>query len=248
MKGLLLLLLAFSICFTRASTSNKGQCPQLSLQQNFTLRKYMGTWFEIQRLPTAFVQGKCTAEKYTLLPDGWIKLLTQEVMSNGSVATFEGDIVSASVNETAKLQFKAFKSGANRLRHFKDFPDCFTPVANVNPYFLNDDVESFLYAVSYFFSGSAGDLATGLLSEYTHTTPYMPYWVLSTDYTSYSLVYSCWSSFSFNLRHKEYAWILSRQRHLQENTTNYLRDILISNDVNIKDMVISDQEGCPAYT
>uniref|UniRef100_UPI00398ECB7E apolipoprotein D-like n=1 Tax=Pristiophorus japonicus TaxID=55135 RepID=UPI00398ECB7E len=191
MKGALLMLFVSSICFIRASSS---RCPHIAVKQNFTVKEYVGTWYEIQRLHTAFVKGKCVAQRYTLQVDGWMKMVTQKMLPNGTLIAYEGDIAPASVNETAKLQFRAFKLG--------------------HPAMSLQDILEFSFN---------------------------PYWIIATDYRNYSLVYSCWNA---GLRLQEYAWILSRERHLHENTTNYLRDIL--SDINIKKMIISDQDGCPS--
>ncbi|XP_048460704.1 apolipoprotein D-like [Rhincodon typus] len=68
------------------------------------------------------------------------------------------------------------------------------------------------------------------------------YWVVDTDYTSYSLVFSCVSF--LGIAHTPYAWILSRERQLSANTTKYLHDILDKYNINIEDLVKINQEGC----
>ncbi|XP_020377757.2 apolipoprotein D-like [Rhincodon typus] len=68
------------------------------------------------------------------------------------------------------------------------------------------------------------------------------YWVVDTDYTGYSLVFSCVSF--LGIAHTPYAWILSRERQLSANTTKYLHDILDKYNINIEDFVKINQEGC----
>lgn len=43
--------------------------------------------------------------------------------------------------------------------------------------------------------------------------PVGAYWILDTDYTNYSIVYSC-EDFLFGAIKLEFAWILSREKHL----------------------------------
>ncbi|XP_072330116.1 apolipoprotein D-like isoform X1 [Scyliorhinus torazame] len=68
------------------------------------------------------------------------------------------------------------------------------------------------------------------------------YWVLETDYTSYSLVFSCVSF--LGLAHTPYAWLLSRDRQLSENTTNHLYNLLTKYQMHLKDIVKVDQTDC----
>uniref|UniRef100_A0A3B1KAJ7 Apolipoprotein D n=1 Tax=Astyanax mexicanus TaxID=7994 RepID=A0A3B1KAJ7_ASTMX len=66
------------------------------------------------------------------------------------------------------------------------------------------------------------------------------YWVLSTDYDNYTLVYGCTNY--LNLFHVEFAWILSRGRSLPKETLVELQDILISNGIKIDTLTSTDQE------
>uniref|UniRef100_A0A8C7Y9K9 Apolipoprotein D n=1 Tax=Oryzias sinensis TaxID=183150 RepID=A0A8C7Y9K9_9TELE len=50
------LLLAFA---ANAQVFKAGQCPTPAVQANFDASKYIGRWFEIQRLPTSFQVGQC---------------------------------------------------------------------------------------------------------------------------------------------------------------------------------------------
>ncbi|XP_041924592.1 apolipoprotein D-like [Alosa sapidissima] len=71
-----------------------------------------------------------------------------------------------------------------------------------------------------------------------------PYWVISTDYTSYSVVYSCKDV--FGLLYVDFAWILARSRSLPANTVSQLRGDLESHGVSLSGMTSSDQVGCNA--
>ncbi|XP_043558451.1 apolipoprotein D-like isoform X3 [Chiloscyllium plagiosum] len=68
------------------------------------------------------------------------------------------------------------------------------------------------------------------------------YWVLDTDYTSYSLVFSCVSF--LGIMHTPYAWIFSRERQLSANTTQYLHGVLEKYKIKTDDFVKINQEGC----
>ncbi|XP_062377329.1 apolipoprotein D-like [Sardina pilchardus] len=71
-----------------------------------------------------------------------------------------------------------------------------------------------------------------------------PYWVISTDYTSYSVVYSCRNV--FGLLYVDFAWILARSRTLPDSTVSQLRGDLESHGVSLRGMTLSDQTGCDA--
>ncbi|XP_069755218.1 apolipoprotein D-like [Narcine bancroftii] len=70
---------------------------------------------------------------------------------------------------------------------------------------------------------------------------FMRYWVLTTDYETYSLVYSCQSI--LGCFHYDSAWIMSRHRNLSTDKIEYLHKILSSNDINI-DLLKTNQEKC----
>nr|XP_040028339.1 apolipoprotein D-like [Gasterosteus aculeatus aculeatus]XP_040028340.1 apolipoprotein D-like [Gasterosteus aculeatus aculeatus] len=76
-------------------------------------------------------------------------------------------------------------------------------------------------------------------------TPPGPYWVLSTDYESHSLVYGCTD---YGLFHLEYSWILSREPTLPEETLEELDGILssIGVDVNKLDPTNQNEAFCSA--
>ncbi|KAL7876726.1 hypothetical protein AOLI_G00116890 [Acnodon oligacanthus] len=66
------------------------------------------------------------------------------------------------------------------------------------------------------------------------------YWVLSTDYENYSLVFGC--SDYLGLFHVEFAWILSRSRSLPKETLSELQGILTSNGIDINTLTSTDQD------
>ncbi|XP_040921321.1 apolipoprotein D-like [Toxotes jaculatrix] len=160
-----------------------GSCPQPSVQEDFNITKYMGTWYEIEKLPAKFERGKCNQATYSLLVDGTVNVHNAELLSNGKINSIEG-------------------------------------VAKVK-----DPSQPAILGVS-FFKG----------------VPDAPYWVLSTDYQSYALVYSC-SDF-FGLLHIDFAWILARTRMLTGDIISKLHDKLAAAGVNVSHLTVSNQTGC----
>lgn len=74
--------------------------------------------------------------------------------------------------------------------------------------------------------------------------PAAPYWVISTDYENYSLVYSCTNILW--LFHMDYAWILSRAPELHPETVEHLKSVLQSYKIDTEKMMTTDQANCPA--
>lgn len=73
-------------------------------------------------------------------------------------------------------------------------------------------------------------------------TPYSPYSVLSTDYVSGAVVYSCTDI--MRVFHVHYAWILGRSRSLPLQTLEHARQLLTQEHVDITLMTATDQNGC----
>ncbi|XP_074478297.1 apolipoprotein D-like [Sebastes fasciatus] len=183
-----LLVLFLTAAAADGQSFHPGKCPQLCVQEDFNVTKYMGTWYEIEKLPAIFERGQCNQATYSLLPDGTVKVLNAELLSNGKINSIEG-------------------------------------VARVK-----NSSQPAILGVS-FFKG----------------VPDGPYWVLSTDYQSYSLVYSC-SNYLGRLFHIDFAWILARTRVLTDDVIDGLHDKLASAGVNINRLTVSNQTGCDVMT
>ncbi|XP_029384865.1 apolipoprotein Db [Echeneis naucrates] len=78
--------------------------------------------------------------------------------------------------------------------------------------------------------------------SFSYFTPYSPYWVLTTNYTSLSVVYSCTDV--LRLFHIEFAWILGRSRFLPPETVRYAKNLLTSEGIDLVRMTATDQTGC----
>uniref|UniRef100_UPI0001753858 Apolipoprotein D n=1 Tax=Homo sapiens TaxID=9606 RepID=UPI0001753858 len=161
-----------------------GKCPNPPVQENFDVNKYPGRWYEIEKIPTTFENGRCIQANYSLMENGKIKVLNQELRADGTVNQIEGEATPVNLTEPAKLEVK----------------------------------------FSWFM-------------------PSAPYHILATDYENYALVYSCTSiSQSF---HVDFAWILARNVALPPETVDSLKNILTSNNIDVKKMTVTDQVNCP---
>ncbi len=60
-----------------------GRCPDVQLQQDFTLENYVGLWYEYARLENQFQSGECTQARYTLRDDGMITVFNSEYNKKG---------------------------------------------------------------------------------------------------------------------------------------------------------------------
>uniref|UniRef100_A0A3Q0R1N7 Apolipoprotein D n=1 Tax=Amphilophus citrinellus TaxID=61819 RepID=A0A3Q0R1N7_AMPCI len=69
--------------------------------------------------------------------------------------------------------------------------------------------------------------------------PYMPYWVLSTDYTNYAVAYSCKDV--FGAFHFDFAWILARTPSLPPLLVQSAKQLLTSQGIGISKMTPTDQ-------
>ncbi len=85
------------------------------------------------------------------------------------------------------------------------------------------------------------ELSVGFFGEPNLSQP--NYIVLDTDYTSYSLVYSCTQSAPsiFSSGKTEYAWILSRQKTLDQATVQRLENMLTSIGVDRSKLLVTNQ-------
>lgn len=84
-----------------------------------------------------------------------------------------------------------------------------------------------------------------LVTFFNTNSPPAPYWVLDTDYDSYSLVYSCTD---LEDQHKDHAWIMSREPTLSLLTLERLQDTLASVGVRVDKLIttVQDEEYCAA--
>ncbi|XP_067109621.1 apolipoprotein Da, duplicate 2 [Osmerus mordax] len=172
-----------SVLAASAQTFVSGKCPNPPVQANFDTARYLGRWYEIQKLPAVFQKGECSQATYSLQSPGVVAVLNEELLDDGTINAISGTAMAMDPAEPAKL------------------------------------------GVS-FFEGS----------------PPSPYWVLSTDYDSYTLVYAC-TDF-LGLLHVDFSWIMSRERTLSADTVEELRSILRSHGIPADKLRVTDQSIC----
>ncbi|XP_052233291.1 LOW QUALITY PROTEIN: apolipoprotein D-like [Dreissena polymorpha] len=81
------------------------------------------------------------------------------------------------------------------------------------------------------------------LSVTFNGSPRVPYWVVDTDYDTYSLVWSCEDLAGFV--QADFAWILGRQRTLDASIISRLKQKLASFGINTNSFNKTPQENCP---
>ncbi|CAG2252903.1 APOD [Mytilus edulis] len=83
---------------------------------------------------------------------------------------------------------------------------------------------------------------SSLKVKFASAAPYGNYVVIDTDYTNYTLIYSCTSI--LGISHFEFAWILGRQRTMDQALVDRLFAELKSYNVNVGHFMKEDQTGC----
>ncbi|KAF7646424.1 hypothetical protein LDENG_00188080 [Lucifuga dentata] len=86
-----------------------GTCPRPPVQNDFNITKYMGTWYEIEKLPAVFEKGKCVQATYTLQADGTVKVHNAELLSDGQINSIEGVAKVKDLSQPAILGVSFFK-------------------------------------------------------------------------------------------------------------------------------------------
>ncbi|CAG5896516.1 apolipoprotein Da, duplicate 2 [Menidia menidia] len=87
-----------------AQVLKAGRCPKPAVQSNFDASRYLGRWYEIQKLPTSFQKGQCSNALYTLKAPGVIGVLNSELLDDGTVNTAIGTAKVKDPAEPAKLE------------------------------------------------------------------------------------------------------------------------------------------------
>ncbi|KAM6223936.1 apolipoprotein D [Rhynchocyon petersi] len=85
-----------------------GECPDPPVQENFDLNKYLGSWYEIEKIPNTFENGRCIQANYSLMENGHIKVINQELRYDGTLNQIEGEATLTNLTEPAKLGVKFF--------------------------------------------------------------------------------------------------------------------------------------------
>uniref|UniRef100_A0A8C5H2H1 Apolipoprotein D n=1 Tax=Gouania willdenowi TaxID=441366 RepID=A0A8C5H2H1_GOUWI len=82
-----------------------GKCPKPAVQANFDATRYVGEWYEIQKLPAAFQKGECGTATYTLKSEGVVG-----VLNNGTINSIVGTAKVKDPAEPAKLEVSFFEN------------------------------------------------------------------------------------------------------------------------------------------
>ncbi|XP_069885989.1 apolipoprotein D isoform X1 [Dipodomys merriami] len=109
MKMMLLLPLAGLFAVAQGQAFHLGKCPTPPVQENFDVNKYLGRWYEIEKIPVSFEKGNCIQANYSLKGNGNIKVLNQEMRPDGTVNQIEGEATQSNLTEPAKLGVKFYQ-------------------------------------------------------------------------------------------------------------------------------------------
>ncbi|XP_053353483.1 apolipoprotein Da, duplicate 1 [Clarias gariepinus] len=85
-----------------AQVPHWGACPEPSTQPAFNLKRFMGRWFEVARLPAQFEKGRCIETNFTLTSESSALVQSSEVLK-GEVKRIEGTAVVDDQKNPAKL-------------------------------------------------------------------------------------------------------------------------------------------------
>ncbi|CAF98955.1 unnamed protein product, partial [Tetraodon nigroviridis] len=93
-----------------AQVIKPGRCPRPAVQQEFDAARYLGTWYEIQRLPHRFQTGQCSTASYSLKSPGVVGVLNRELRADGTVYSISGTAVAEDPSEPAKLAVSFYEN------------------------------------------------------------------------------------------------------------------------------------------
>ncbi|XP_017326669.1 apolipoprotein Da, duplicate 1 [Ictalurus punctatus] len=85
-----------------AQVPHWGGCPEPSTQPAFNLKRFMGRWFEVAKLPAQFEKGRCIETNFTLTSEGSALVQSSEILK-GEVRKIEGTAVVEDQRNPAKL-------------------------------------------------------------------------------------------------------------------------------------------------
>jgi len=96
--------------FLLFTACGRGERP-LDTVDHVDLEKYMGKWYEIERLPNKFEAGlKCVTAEYTLQEDGNIKVLNSGIEEeSGELKSSQGIAKSANDESPGELKVSFFR-------------------------------------------------------------------------------------------------------------------------------------------
>uniref|UniRef100_A0A667XZ51 Apolipoprotein D n=1 Tax=Myripristis murdjan TaxID=586833 RepID=A0A667XZ51_9TELE len=75
-----------------------------SAQENFDAARYLGTWFNIQKLPDVFQKGECSTATYSLKSPEVVGVLNRELLADGTINSITASVKAKDPSEPAKLE------------------------------------------------------------------------------------------------------------------------------------------------
>ncbi|XP_066291637.1 apolipoprotein D-like [Branchiostoma lanceolatum] len=81
-----------------------------------------------------------------------------------------------------------------------------------------------------------------LLVRFYAVAPYAPYWILKTDYKTYTLIWSCGDLLGFG--NVQFAWILARERELDPAVIDELHKLAAGYGIDVGQFSKTDQAKC----
>ncbi|XP_070830904.1 apolipoprotein Da, duplicate 2 [Chaetodon trifascialis] len=93
-----------SVLAASAQVLKFGKCPKPAVQANFDPTRYIGKWYEIKKLPTAFQRGECGTATYSLKSPGVLGVLNRELLDDGTINFIVGSAKTKNPSEPAKLE------------------------------------------------------------------------------------------------------------------------------------------------
>ncbi|XP_060594889.1 apolipoprotein D-like [Ruditapes philippinarum] len=180
-----------AVCFSQV-ISFTGKCPKVYVQKDFSIEKYIGKWYEMERFFASFEAfHDCVTANYTLQPGGVVKVnntgYSHKFWDKG-YTTAIGDAVAEDPNNPAKLGVR------------------FSP-----------------------------------------RQPRGDYWVLSTDYNTYTVIWSCTDlPIPFLKANLQFAWILTRRPGgISTQKKERLYRLMEGYGINTSKFSATNQENCP---
>ncbi|KAM9350198.1 apolipoprotein D-like [Symphorus nematophorus] len=92
-----------SVLAASAQVIRFGKCPKPAVQANFDATRYVGKWYEIQKLPTAFQKGECGTATYSTKSPGVLRVFNRELLDDGTINSIIGQAKPKDPAEPAKL-------------------------------------------------------------------------------------------------------------------------------------------------
>ncbi|XP_068160651.1 apolipoprotein D-like [Antennarius striatus] len=108
-----LLVLLLTAAAANAQSFHAGGCPKPPVQEDFNITKYMGTWYEIEKLPAWFERGRCNQATYELQEDETVGVLNAEILPNGNINSIKGVAKVKNVTQPAILGVSFFIGAAD---------------------------------------------------------------------------------------------------------------------------------------